>query len=88
MGVWLFTAAFWQNWQALKRADGDRWALLLGLLASLAATVAHGLIDNSLFLVDLMLLFMLSIGLIARLNQELMETEKDSEALSGATGSL
>ncbi|HSN73581.1 MAG TPA: O-antigen ligase family protein [Anaerolineae bacterium] len=71
VGVWLFTAAFWQGGQALKRASGDRWALLLGLLASLAATLAHGLIDNSLFLVDLMLLFMLSIGLIGRLGQEL-----------------
>ena len=78
IGIWLFTAAFWQNWQALKRAHGDRWALLLGLLASLAATLAHGLIDNSLFLVDLMLLFMLSIGLIARLNQDLMETQNIS----------
>jgi len=77
VGVWLFTAAIWQNWQALKRAEGDRWALLLGLLASLAATLAHGLIDNSVFLVDLMLLFMLSIGLIARLGQELMGTERN-----------
>lgn len=77
VGVWLFTAAFWQNWQALQRADGDRWALLLGLLASLAATLAHGLIDNSLFLVDLMLLFMLSTGLIARLNQELRGADRN-----------
>lgn len=75
VGVWLLAAAFHQGWAALKRATGDRWALLLGLLASLAATLAHGLIDNSLFLVDLMVLFMLSIGLIARLGQELTETE-------------
>ena len=74
VGIWLFAAAFWQGWPALKRASGDRWALLLGLLASLAATLAHGLIDNSLFLVDLMLLFMLSIGLIGRLGQELTES--------------
>jgi hypothetical protein len=74
VGVWLFAAAFWQGWPALRRANGDRRALLLGLLASLAATLAHGLIDNSLFLVDLMLLFMLSIGLIGRLGQELRET--------------
>jgi O-antigen ligase len=73
-GIWLFAAAFQQGWMALKRASGDRWALLLGLLASLAATLAHGLIDNSVFLVDLMLLFMLSIGLIGRLGQELRET--------------
>ncbi len=69
VGVWLFTAAFWQGWPAFKRASGDRRALLLGLLAALVATLAHGLIDNSLFLVDLMVLFMLSLGLIARLER-------------------
>lgn len=67
IGLWLFAAAFWQGWPAFKRAGGDTRALLLGLLAGLAATLAHGLIDNSLFLVDLMLLFMLSLGLLARL---------------------
>lgn len=77
VGVWLFAAAFWQNWQALKRASGERWALLLGLLGSLAATLAHGLIDNSVFLVDLMLLFMLSIGVITRLDRDLTGAEGD-----------
>lgn len=67
VGAWLFAAAFWQGWPAFRRASGDVRALLLGLLAGLAATLAHGLIDNSVFLVDLMLLFMLSLGLIARL---------------------
>jgi O-antigen ligase len=68
IGVWLFAAAFWQGWPAFKRASGDTRALLLGMLAGLAATLAHGLIDNSVFLVDLMLLFMLSLGLLARLD--------------------
>lgn len=76
VGVWLFAAGFWQGWSALRRASGDRWALLLGLLASLAATLAHGLIDNSLFLVDLMLLFMLSLGLIARLSDKAEELKE------------
>jgi O-antigen ligase len=69
VGLWLFIAAFWQGWPAFKRARGDNRALLLGLLAGLAATLAHGLIDNSVFLVDLMLLFMMSLGLIARLDR-------------------
>jgi O-antigen ligase len=42
------------------------WPLALGLLGGLAATVAHGLIDNSLFLVDLMALFMLTLGIFQR----------------------
>lgn len=68
VGGFLFTAAFRQGWRRVQRLTGDDRALLLGLLASLVATVAHGLIDNSVFLVDLMLLFMLCLGLIARLS--------------------
>jgi len=67
VGIWLFGAAFRLGWRALNRLAHDERALMLGLLASLVATLAHGLIDNSIFLVDLMVLFMLSLGLIARL---------------------
>lgn len=70
VGVWLFVAAFRRGWQTQRRADGDDRALLLGLMASLVATVAHGLIDNSVFLVDLMILFMLTLGIINRLSLE------------------
>ena len=66
-GIWLFGTAFRQGWLGAVRTTGDRHALALGLLASLLSTVAHGLIDNSIFLVDLMLLFSLTLGLIARL---------------------
>ncbi|MEA3337974.1 MAG: O-antigen ligase family protein [Chloroflexota bacterium] len=66
VGVWLFAAGFWQGRQRLKSLSGDQWALMLGLLASLVATLLHGLIDNSVFLTDLMILFMLSLGLIGR----------------------
>jgi len=40
--------------------------LFVGLLASVAATLAHGMIDNSFFLVDLALVFMMTAGLAAR----------------------
>jgi hypothetical protein len=52
------------------QADPWVWPIALGLLGGLAATVAHGLIDNSLFLVDLMALFMLSLGLLQRMKAE------------------
>ena len=39
------------------------WPVALGLLAGLAATVAHGLIDNSLFLPDLMGWFVSASGI-------------------------
>lgn len=49
---------------ALKRpANPPDW-LTIGLVASLTYTLAHGLVDNSIFVVDLALIFALSIALI------------------------
>jgi O-antigen ligase len=70
VGVWMFVAAFRQGWRSYRSLVGDNQALILGALASLVATLAHGLIDNTIFLVDLMLLFMLTLGLIAQLGNE------------------
>jgi len=67
VGLWLMVAGFRAGWRAWRRtANADRRALLLGLLASLVATAAHGLIDNSIFLVDLAFIFMLTLGIFRR----------------------
>ncbi len=67
-GLWLLTVAFRQGWRLTRSLpDVDERALALGLLASLVATVAHGLIDNSIFLVDLMFVFMMTLGIIQAL---------------------
>ena len=50
-------------------APGMRWALALGMTGALAGTLAHGLIDNSLFLVDLMAVFMLTAASLERLRR-------------------
>jgi putative inorganic carbon (HCO3(-)) transporter len=42
--------------------DGDGRAIILGWIASMAAMLAHGLIDNSYFLVDLAFIFFLTLG--------------------------
>ena len=49
-----------------KLGDRDLKALLLGLMASMVAFLAHGLIDNSYFLVDLAFVFFLTLGVVAR----------------------
>ena len=69
VGVWLFVAAFRSGWRSLGQLHGNSRAIVLGLLASLVATLAHGLIDNSLFLMDLMLLFMLTLGLLQQMER-------------------
>jgi O-antigen ligase len=50
--------------------DGELRALVLGLMASMVDFLAHGLIDNSFFLVDLAFVFFLSVGIVRRLELE------------------
>jgi O-antigen ligase len=68
-GGWALLAAFRLAARLVRCSDRYAWPLALGLLGGLAATVLHGLIDNSLFLVDLMALFMLALGLLEILRQ-------------------
>ncbi|MBC7231770.1 MAG: O-antigen ligase family protein [Chloroflexi bacterium] len=63
--IWL-EGAFFRTALRLYRdlPDGNERAIILGLIASMVAMLAHGLIDNSYFLVDLAFLFFLGFGLI------------------------
>jgi len=63
--IWL-VGAFFRTALRLYRdlPDGNERAIILGLIASMVAMLAHGLIDNSYFLVDLAFLFFLSFGLV------------------------
>jgi O-antigen ligase len=66
-GGWAIVLGFRRGWYLLRSVGAEAWPLALGLLGGLAATVAHGLIDNSLFLVDLMALFMFALGVMQRM---------------------
>lgn len=61
--------AFWQAAVRLHRAPLSPLlaAVGLGLAASMVAALAHGLIDNSYFLVDLAFIYMLTLGLVGLL---------------------
>jgi O-antigen ligase len=66
-GVWI-QVAFWRLALPLRRlADRDNRALALGLMASMADFLAHGLVDNSYFLVDLAFAFCLTLALTVQL---------------------
>jgi len=59
--------AYWQTaWRLCRRLASP---LLLGLMGSMAVLLAHGLVDNSYFLVDLALAFFLNAGLVQSLAQ-------------------
>jgi hypothetical protein len=65
-GLWALLGGFGRTWRWFRTAKGSEWPLALGLLGGLAASVAHGLIDNSIFLIDLMALFMITLALVQR----------------------
>jgi hypothetical protein len=64
---YLVAASLWRGWRLFRSGAVDIWPVALGLLGGLAATLAHGLIDNSFFLIDLMALFMLALALLERM---------------------
>jgi O-antigen ligase len=63
--AWLLVAFFRRGW-CLGRAlpAGPDWLLVAGLMAGMVNFVAHGLVDNAFFLVDLAYVFMLMLALI------------------------
>jgi putative inorganic carbon (HCO3(-)) transporter len=67
--VWLEGAFFVKGLRLYRRLPvQDEQALALGLMASMVACLAHGLIDNSYFLVDLAFVFFITVGVIAGLS--------------------
>jgi O-antigen ligase len=67
--IWL-EVTFYQRGLRLYRSlnEGELRALVLGLMASMVDFLAHGLIDNSYFLVDLAFVFFLTLGIVRRIS--------------------
>jgi hypothetical protein len=73
-GVWM-QVAFWRlAWGTQKRlraADSGQRALVVGLMGSMAAFLAHGMVDAVHFVIDLAFIFFMSLGLVWQINSEL-----------------
>ena len=64
-------AAFFRGaWRLFHTLTGDGPWLVLGLAASMVYGLAHGLIDNSFFLVDLAFFYMLTVGIVRMIERE------------------
>jgi O-antigen ligase len=62
---WLLAAFFQRGWQAYQRLpESDERLLALGVMAGMVNFLAHGLVDNAFFLVDLGFVFMLMLALV------------------------
>ena len=69
--VWFEGAFFVKGLRLYRRLpDRDERALVLGLMASMVACLAHGLIDNSYFLVDLAFVFFITVGIVASMGAQ------------------
>lgn len=65
----LLAGFFWRAIRALRRVpDGYNRILLQGVMAGMVYMVAHGLVDNAFFLVDLAFVFMLMLALVQAVN--------------------
>jgi O-antigen ligase len=60
--LWAFFRRGWGVWRCLPQGD-DR-LLVLGMMAGMVGAIAHGLVDNAFFLVDLAFVFMLMAALV------------------------
>ncbi len=60
--------AYWRKAWNLYKSQFD--PLVLGLMGSMVVFLAHGLVDNSYFLVDLAFIFFLVVGLTQRLTED------------------
>lgn len=63
--LWLLVAFFWRAIGVFNRvSEGSNRILLQGIMAGMVYMVAHGLVDNAFFLVDLAFTFMLMLALV------------------------
>jgi O-antigen ligase len=75
-GIWLLAATLLHGYRLLGQSAirnsqfVTRYPYLLGLLVGLTAGLLHGLIDNSIFLVDLAILTALVVSVVERLRRE------------------
>ena len=67
VGLWL-QAAFWQAALPLRKlSDPLNRALAIGLMASMADFLAHGLVDASYFVIDLAYVFFMTLAIVQAL---------------------
>ncbi len=73
---WRSALAAWRRWRS---TDALLAAVAVGAMGSMADFLAHGIVDNSYFVVDLAFVFCLTLALVARLERPVDEQRTDSD---------
>jgi O-antigen ligase len=84
---WLVAAFFRTGWRLYRSTQGATQALALSLMASMVYALAHGLLDNSYFLVDLAYVFMLVAGMMGALSHHRSQFGTGNRRQSSSTSS-
>jgi hypothetical protein len=74
VGGWLFYSLGRTVSRAMASVTAEWQPVAVGLAGSLAAILAHGLVDHSFFLIDLAYAFFLLLGTAVWLNQRNVDT--------------
>jgi O-antigen ligase len=73
-GIWI-QVAFWQlSWRIqrdLRHVGTSLRALAVGLMGSMAAFIAHGMVDEVHFVIDLAFIFFMTLGLMHQMSHDL-----------------
>lgn len=73
LGFFVIQFLFWRAtfWLLRSSRDGDAiiFVLTVSLMGSMTALLSHGLIDNSVFVIDLAFIFMFQLAALVRLSQ-------------------
>ncbi|MBI5303478.1 MAG: O-antigen ligase family protein [Chloroflexi bacterium] len=66
---WMVFEFFKKGIGELREIKGNARALVIGLIASMSAALAHGLIDAAYFYVDLAFVWMLTLGFVSQIDR-------------------
>ncbi len=81
-GVWMQVAFWrlaWNTQRRLRAVDPGARALAAGLMGSMAAMIAHGMVDEVHFVIDLAYIFFMTLGLMHQLGEGARQEEEASD---------
>jgi hypothetical protein len=86
-GVWLqiaFWRLAWQTQARLRTGNPESRALAVGLMGGVAAMIAHGMVDETHFVIDLAYILFMTLGVMHQLSGEATHGIDDQRASSAA----